>query len=72
MWIHIHANRDCSDYRIKYKDPAGRERFWESAERATRPTSSAVDGVGIVAILEDRRKREAGERQGALEQMSIM
>lgn len=29
-------------------------RVWESAERKTRPARSGVDGVGIVAIIEDR------------------
>ena len=40
--------------RTKYTDPTGRQRLWESAERQTRPKGSAVDGVGIVAILEDK------------------
>ncbi|MCJ1458854.1 hypothetical protein MMC28_009228 [Mycoblastus sanguinarius] len=35
-----------------YKDPLGKERTWESAERSTRPKDSPVDGVGIVAILQ--------------------
>jgi len=35
-----------------YKDPLGKERTWESAERSTRPKDSAIDGVGIVAILQ--------------------
>ncbi|KAI4235705.1 MAG: hypothetical protein L6R40_006394 [Gallowayella cf. fulva] len=35
-----------------YKDPLGKVRTWEHAERATRPKDSAIDGVGIVAILE--------------------
>ena len=35
-----------------YKDPLGKERTWESAERSTRPKNSPVDGVGIVAILQ--------------------
>lgn len=34
-----------------YKDPLGKERSWEHAERSTRPKDSSVDGVGIVAIL---------------------
>ncbi|MCJ1298894.1 hypothetical protein MMC08_001685 [Hypocenomyce scalaris] len=37
--------------KINYKDPLGKERTWEAAERSTRPTTSLVDGVGIVAIL---------------------
>ncbi|KAG8525857.1 uncharacterized protein KY384_000617 [Bacidia gigantensis] len=35
-----------------YKDPLGKERTWESAERSTRPKNSSIDGVGIVAILQ--------------------
>ncbi|KAH6674889.1 ADP-ribose pyrophosphatase [Halenospora varia] len=35
-----------------YADPLGKERTWEHAERRTRPKGSAIDGVGIVAILE--------------------
>ncbi|KAL2043954.1 hypothetical protein N7G274_003474 [Stereocaulon virgatum] len=35
-----------------YKDPTGKERTWESAERSTRPKNSPIDGVGIVAILQ--------------------
>ena len=38
--------------RINYQDPNDRPRTWESAERTTRPASSEIDGVGIVAILE--------------------
>ncbi|MCJ1253835.1 hypothetical protein MMC24_001649 [Lignoscripta atroalba] len=34
-----------------YRDPLGKERTWESAERSTRPKNSPIDGVGIVAIL---------------------
>ncbi|KLU83069.1 ADP-ribose pyrophosphatase [Magnaporthiopsis poae ATCC 64411] len=37
---------------IKYQDPHGVERTWESAERQTRPKGCDIDGVGIVAILE--------------------
>ncbi|KAK4247673.1 NUDIX hydrolase domain-like protein [Corynascus novoguineensis] len=36
-----------------YKDPNGVTRTWESAERTTRPKNSDIDGVGIVAILEE-------------------
>ncbi|KUI60856.1 ADP-ribose pyrophosphatase [Cytospora mali] len=38
--------------KIQYKDPTGKTRDWESAERSTRPRGSDIDGVGIVAILE--------------------
>ncbi|CCU77468.1 ADP-ribose pyrophosphatase/MutT/nudix family protein [Blumeria hordei DH14] len=34
-----------------FKDPLGTQRTWEHAERQTRPKSSSVDGVGIVAVL---------------------
>ncbi|OAA63873.1 MutT/nudix family protein [Cordyceps fumosorosea ARSEF 2679] len=39
--------------RIDYQDQTGKARTWESAERRTRPTGSAIDGVGIVALLDD-------------------
>ncbi|KAF2001498.1 hypothetical protein P154DRAFT_489846 [Amniculicola lignicola CBS 123094] len=39
-----------------YTDPEGVERTWESGERLTRPSGSDIDGVGIVAILEDPSK----------------
>ncbi|MCJ1276688.1 hypothetical protein MMC21_004495 [Puttea exsequens] len=35
-----------------YKDPLGKERKWESAERLTRPKNSPIDGVGIIAIFQ--------------------
>jgi hypothetical protein len=38
------------------------ERTWEHAERPTRPKGSAIDGVGIVAIL---------EKPGGITQFSI-
>ncbi|MCJ1433515.1 hypothetical protein MMC27_002878 [Xylographa pallens] len=38
--------------KIAYRDPTGQQRTWESAERSTRPPNSAIDGVGIVAILQ--------------------
>ncbi|MCJ1418689.1 hypothetical protein MMC32_005039 [Xylographa parallela] len=38
--------------KITYRDPTGQQRTWESAERSTRPPNSAIDGVGIVAILQ--------------------
>ncbi|RMJ23755.1 ADP-ribose pyrophosphatase [Aspergillus sp. HF37] len=37
--------------KTNYCDPVGVERTWESAERQTRPANSAIDGVGIVTIL---------------------
>ncbi|KIW75594.1 hypothetical protein Z517_10336 [Fonsecaea pedrosoi CBS 271.37] len=39
--------------KITYKDPAGKQRLWESAERQTRPKDAEVDAVGVVAILND-------------------
>ncbi|KAI1635978.1 NUDIX hydrolase domain-like protein [Biscogniauxia mediterranea] len=38
--------------KLNYSDCKGQTRTWESAERTTRPKSSGIDGVGIVAILE--------------------
>src|SRR5271156_1554366 len=37
--------------KISYTAPSGAPRTWESAERQTRPKDSAIDGVGVVAIL---------------------
>ncbi|KAF2187392.1 hypothetical protein K469DRAFT_662348 [Zopfia rhizophila CBS 207.26] len=39
-----------------YTDPHGVERNWESSERLTRPAGSEIDGVGIVAVLQDPSK----------------
>ncbi|KAF4503938.1 hypothetical protein G6O67_008566 [Ophiocordyceps sinensis] len=38
--------------KITYRDPNGATRTWESAERRTRPATTDIDGVGIVAILD--------------------
>ncbi|RYP87176.1 hypothetical protein DL770_004827 [Monosporascus sp. CRB-9-2] len=38
--------------KIEYRDPKGKSRLWESAERRTRPRNSAIDGVGILAVVE--------------------
>ncbi|ORY60554.1 NUDIX hydrolase domain-like protein [Pseudomassariella vexata] len=38
--------------KIEYKDPKGKPRTWESAERLTRPKGTDIDGVGIFAVLE--------------------
>ena len=38
--------------KITYTDPNGKERPWECASRPTRPKSSDVDAVAIIAILE--------------------
>lgn len=37
---------------ITYKDPNGNERLWECATRPTRPATSPVDAVGIIAVLQ--------------------
>jgi ADP-ribose pyrophosphatase len=42
--------------RTTYTDPNGVERTWESGERLTRPAGSDIDGVGILAILQDPSK----------------
>ncbi|XP_026990111.1 ADP-sugar pyrophosphatase isoform X1 [Tachysurus fulvidraco] len=34
-----------------YVDPSGNTRLWETVKRTTRPENTAVDGVGIIAIL---------------------
>jgi 8-oxo-dGTP pyrophosphatase MutT (NUDIX family) len=39
--------------RTTYTDPHSVTRTWESCERLTRPKGSDIDGVGIVAILQD-------------------
>ncbi|KAI1408221.1 MutT/nudix family protein [Hypoxylon sp. FL1857] len=38
--------------KLTYTDSKSQTRTWESAERTTRPKTSDIDGVGIVAILE--------------------
>ena len=38
------------------------ERTWESAKRLTRPAGSTIDGVGVVAILQDPSTSDAGPR----------
>ena len=38
--------------KINWKDPSGRSRVWECADRTTRG-SGGIDGVGMVAILKD-------------------
>ena len=43
--------QSTSQNRISYQDPKGKTRLWESAERRTRPTTTDIDGVGIVALL---------------------
>ncbi|KAM4063699.1 NUDIX domain-containing protein [Hirsutella rhossiliensis] len=44
--------------KITYRDPAGTTRTWESAERRTRPATTDIDGVGIVAILDKPSGKE--------------
>ena len=44
--------------KIKYVDPSGKERIWESAERQTRPKNSEADAVGVVAILNDPKSKQ--------------
>lgn len=38
-------------HRTHYTDPNSQSRTWEHAERPTRPASSDIDAVGIVAVL---------------------
>ncbi|KAF2993440.1 hypothetical protein E8E13_001409 [Curvularia kusanoi] len=38
---------------ITYRDPDGKERLWESAERLTRPKGCDIDAIGVAAILND-------------------
>ncbi|ORY05168.1 NUDIX hydrolase domain-like protein [Clohesyomyces aquaticus] len=53
---------ECKDARwatlvkTTYTDPEGVERTWESSKRLTRPAGSDIDGVGVVAILQDPSK----------------
>ncbi|KAJ4337842.1 ADP-ribose diphosphatase [Didymella glomerata] len=37
---------------ITFKDPEGKERLWESAERLTRPKGCDLDAIGVAAILD--------------------
>ncbi|KAF2808844.1 putative ADP-ribose pyrophosphatase [Mytilinidion resinicola] len=39
--------------KLTYTDPTATVRTWESAERLTRPHGSAIDGVGIIAIMQN-------------------
>jgi len=48
--------------RITYSDPEGVERTWESAERLTRPKGCDIDGVGVIAILQDPSKPDESPR----------
>lgn len=48
--------------RITYNDPEGVERTWESGERLTRPQGSDIDGVGILAVLQDPTKLDESPR----------
>lgn len=48
--------------RITYTDPEGVERTWESGERLTRPKGSDIDGVGILAVLQDPTKPDESPR----------
>ncbi|KAG9197709.1 hypothetical protein G6514_001100 [Epicoccum nigrum] len=41
---------------ITYRDPEGKERLWESAERPTRPKGCDIDAIGVAAILNDPAK----------------
>ena len=41
---------------ITYRDPEGKERLWESAERLTRPKGCDIDAIGVAAILNDPAK----------------
>ncbi|KAJ4409844.1 ADP-ribose diphosphatase [Didymella pomorum] len=37
---------------ITFRDPEGKERLWESAERLTRPKGCDLDAIGVAAILD--------------------
>lgn len=52
---------DAQDYKdakwatlvsITFRDPEGKERLWESAERLTRPKGCDLDAIGVAAILD--------------------
>lgn len=45
-----------------YSDPQGVERTWEHGERLTRPKGCDIDGVGVVAILQDPSRPEEEPR----------
>jgi ADP-ribose pyrophosphatase len=49
-------------HRITYTDPEGTQRDWEASERLTRPKGSDIDGVGVVAILQDPSKPDQPPR----------
>ncbi|CAI6337312.1 unnamed protein product [Periconia digitata] len=48
--------------KITYSDPEGVTRDWEASERLTRPKGSDIDGVGVVAILQDPSKPDQSPR----------
>ena len=48
--------------RITYSDPEGVQRDWEASERLTRPKGSDIDGVGVVAILQDPARPDESPR----------
>ncbi|KAI5285079.1 hypothetical protein KEM54_000847 [Ascosphaera aggregata] len=50
------SNEDARWVRLKkvnYQDPRGVRRSWEMAQRTTRPTTAAIDGVDIIAVLHE-------------------
>jgi len=46
--------------KVTYQDPSGKSRIWESAERQTRPKGTEIDGVGVIAILNDPQTPDKG------------
>jgi ADP-ribose pyrophosphatase len=43
---------DANKFRIEYQEIDGKVRRWEAAQRTTRPSTSAVDAVHIIAKLQ--------------------
>ncbi|KAK3544656.1 hypothetical protein QTP86_025603, partial [Hemibagrus guttatus] len=52
LWILVVASGKWVQLeKTTYVDPSGNTRIWETVKRTTRPTNTAVDGVGIIALL---------------------
>ncbi|KAJ4986732.1 NUDIX domain-containing protein [Stagonosporopsis vannaccii] len=47
---------------ITFRDPEGKSRLWESAERLTRPKGSDIDAIGVAAILDDPSQPDQSPR----------
>lgn len=51
-----------NNHRITFRDPEGKTRLWESAERLTRPKGCDIDAIGVAAILDDPSQPDQSPR----------